>query len=447
VRANDSLSVSFTVANIGVDAITSVEIEANGISWLTDSSTISPGFFSSFNIMLPIGDNVSDYSYSITAQFANGDKETFSDVLVFARPDVSIGRITTITAERGVREFSINLFNDSDTQLKGSGNEVHLSFFHDSANEIPANVDGQKFIKSSEDLELLDEGGLNLQCKYVISPDDLVGREIPNMGMHLFVSAEIRNNGNLVMEHNYLANHATIGINSLLRHSEPGVAVVADVLGSNSGTIADLHIMNRSMQLHEADIGIILASLVDDNNEIIETMAIEIAGDLPGEDFITQSIQFERKGSFVFAIYESDLPGGDVTTPPGVGDIPPGSGTTPPGISGIPPGSGTTPPGIGGTPPDGTVPIQAANEPGGIMGETITDLDETTDYGIVSESPIISKAESMDADVAGTLNSTMRILLVLVASTLLLAGTVLFTIKKWRKRTQAKKQVNNKTSA
>jgi uncharacterized protein YjdB len=438
VRANDSMLVSFAVANIGMDQVTSVEIKIDGISYLTDSNAIRPGALSMFAIALPIGNNVSNPSYNIIVHFANGDTDTFDGVLSLAKPDVSIGRITTIAAERGVREFSVNLFNDSDVSLKGSGNEVHLSFFHDPANEIPAAVSGQKIILSSEDLELLDAGGLNLQFSYAISQSDLVNGEIPNTGMRLFVSAEIRNNGNLVEENNYLANQAAIGINSLLRHDESSVAVAADIVSSNSGSVAELHITNLSMQMLKASDGVIHASLIDDNNEIIETKTFDITENISAEDSTIQTIQFEKAGVLAIAVFEATSPDDD--TPSGE--------TTPPGGGGAASGGGTTQSGGGSTAqrdrnptvsdtddnePDESY-IYTIREPDEVAHDNIADNGNETGNDVIAESPA---QPDISIPPTNELPSSNRMLFIIlaIAGAAVLAGTAFIVVRKLRRRT------------
>jgi hypothetical protein len=96
------------------------------------------------------------------------------------------------------------------------------------------------------------------------------------------------------------------------------------------------------MQTLEASDGVIHASLIDDSNEIIETRTVDIAENLSAEDTAVQTIQFEKIGVSVIAVYE-DTTSGD--------DPPDGGGTTPPNGGGetTPPGGGTTPPNSGAT--------------------------------------------------------------------------------------------------
>ncbi|MCL2634172.1 MAG: Ig-like domain-containing protein [Oscillospiraceae bacterium] len=327
VGVNEDLLITFSVANTGMDAINSIEIRIDGNTYITDSSVIVPGGFQMYDIVLSTGDSLNNPAYSILVEFSNGENKVFNGMLMLAKPDVSIGHITTLTAERGIREFSIHLFNDSDVTLKGSGNEVHLSFFDDPMCENPINVSGQKIIVSAEDLELLDVGGLNLHYSYIIPLSELENGEIPNTGIRIYIKAEIWNGSTLVEERHYLSNQSSVNFNSLIRYNEPKVVMTADIINNAAGTISNININNLSMQPIEAQNGNIIATLFDDNGIIIESKTVAFANNLFAEDTMMQSIQFEQSGTVISVVFEAvggDTP--DDGSTPGGGDTPNGGG-------------------------------------------------------------------------------------------------------------------------
>ena len=305
VAADSDLLVTFGVANTGIDAVNSVVITVGANTYVTSSDLIQPGAVSVFEVKLPVGETLSNIAYNIAVTFTNGNTDSFSDTLTLAKPDVSIGQITTLVAEKGEREFSVHLFNDSDVPLKGTGYEVRLSFFEDPMRTIPANVTGRKVITSSEELELLDVGGLNMHYSYAIPAEQLENGEIPELGIWLYVQAEIWNGSNLVEQRSYLANQAAIGLQSLIKHGEPTAVIVADTEPETGGTKADLHISNRSIQPLSAKFDMIKVSLYDANDNVIEVLSVEMKNDISAENTATQSIQFTKSGTYALALFET----------------------------------------------------------------------------------------------------------------------------------------------
>jgi len=307
VMVNNDLVVTFGVANTGMDIINSVVITVDGKTYVTSNDLIQPGAISAFDVTLPVGASLKDFSYTISVVFTNGDTNSYTDTLALAKPDVSIGKITTLVVEKGQREFSINLFNDGYIPLSSTGYEVRLSFFEDPKCTIPATgVIGQTSITSLEDLTLIDEGGLNLHYRYTIPASLLEDGEIPYLGAWLYVRAEIWNGNTFVEQHNYLANQIAFGMNSLIRYGEPTVVITADTELGTTGTIAHLHIINRSMQPLNVDAGTIKTLLHDVDGNVIETQFVKLTNSLSAEDTTTQSIQFSKNGAYVLAVFVDD---------------------------------------------------------------------------------------------------------------------------------------------
>ena len=307
IGSNNDLLTTFSIMNTGIDAVDSVEIKIGGQTYFSDNRTITPGAFAKFEVILPLGDALGDLGYSISVQFANGETQNSVGTLALAKPNVSIGRITTLSAEKGIREFSVNLFNDSDVPLKGSGYEVRLSFYADPSLNNPITVEGQTSFTSNEDMELLDKGGLNIHYLYTVPIDELEVGEIPDLGVWLYILAEIWDGDEFVEQRSYVANQTALGFNSLIRHGEPAQIVVAQSTSDGFiGTTADLQIMNRSMQSLKKGAGKIKATLYDDDDDILETRSMRLGRDLLIESTAVQNIQFKQMGAYVLAEFEFD---------------------------------------------------------------------------------------------------------------------------------------------
>jgi len=308
VRNFEDVMVSFAIANTGIDAITSVTIRADGqvLNPNNTNTNIVPGEVILFDETIRTGETLRNIPYDITVGFTNGQTRTVDGTLMFAKTDVSIGQITTLLAEGGERIFAMQLYNDSDVPLAGSGNEIRFEFFADPMFSEPiSNISGPMLISDNADLLLLDEYGLSVQFNYAISQDVLVAGEIPLMGHRIHALATIWNNGNFVEERHYLGNTSSIAFFSLIRFGEEPLLIFTDTQTTGSGTDATLHIYNNSMQAIGADAGVIRVSLLDTDGSTIETQTIPLNSDIPKESRTEQKVVFSSEGTSAVAMFIS----------------------------------------------------------------------------------------------------------------------------------------------
>ena len=365
IRAFEDVAVSFGIANIGIDHITSVEILVDGVAIDTGNANVAPGAVNLFDTVIRTGETLRNIPYSITVVFANGQSRTFSDMLMFANPDISIGQATTLVAQDGVRVFALQLYNDSDVPLAGNGNEVRLEFFADPMYEVPIpELIAPMVIRLNGDLALLDEYGLNVQFRYEIPQHVLHDGEIPLMGHRIYALASVWNSGNFVPERHYQANTAAIAFFSLTRFGEDPVVVLADTQNTGARTNATLQVQNNSMQTVYADSGIIRASLLDSEGNTIEVRTVTMGSDITRESSISQDVTFLREGTRVIAELlfgqtaddfppnEETLPGNQQPPMPDNGAPPNGA---PPPEDDVPPSGQQPPTGQPVPPPDGGV--------------------------------------------------------------------------------------------
>jgi|GEM_PF-1927599 len=297
VWANEDVLVNFGIVNFGVDPISSVTIEVNSQVVEISNVEISPGVLELFEISVRTSSPIQNVPYSITVEFLNDEQKTFSDVLVFTKPDISIGQVTTLVEERGERLFSVQLYNNSDVFLADSGNEVRISFYEDPMFSIPlSTVKGQAVIYSQRDLTLLDEGGLNLQFTYAIPLGQLVYGEIPALGHRIYMRAALWNGGVLVEERCFMSNEVAVTFDSLIGFGRNPVTVFVDTVNTENGTIADLRIYNLSMQPLFAESGIVEVSLLDASGTVIEVINVYASNDIYKEDVERQVVEFAQTG-------------------------------------------------------------------------------------------------------------------------------------------------------
>ena len=304
------LPIQFQLVNTGITSIDKIIIDwGNGIEPTIWDVNIKPNeIFMDDTAYITLGNKIENLSYTVHVHYQGDDSGKYIDmngVLILAKPDISIGNVTVTKSEKGVREFAVNLYNLSDISLAGSGNSVHLSFYRDIMLTEPISVDGITNINTPEQLSLIDDGGLSLTYSYTFTQDDLSNGEIPSEGMRIFITAEVRNGNNVVEESDYTANRANVLLNSLLRHNQ--AAVVASLNNyEKDGTTstANISVFNRSMKNVPANSGRVVAHLVDENGNIIETQTRNIENTLGKEETLIATASFSQSGHDIIVSYD-----------------------------------------------------------------------------------------------------------------------------------------------
>jgi len=300
------LPVYFTIVNTGISEITQVSVDwhGGGIETWSDGVAIPPnGIFSAVTYRT-LGAEINNLHYDIAVTFRGEALPVRIDnrVLTIARPDISFGRTIVTRSERGTREFAVNFFNTSDVDIR-EDYSVQLSFFRDPMRTIPANVVGVTNITGRELIGLINDSGLSLTYRYTIPQGDLnVAGEVPSTGVRLFMEVEIFDNaGHRVEERCYLENRSNVLLESLLRYGQD--AVVATAVHFD-GTSADVSLTNRSMNGVPANTGRIVAQLLDELGNVIETQTLSVVDMLQGEDTSNYRITFSQMGYDVRVSYE-----------------------------------------------------------------------------------------------------------------------------------------------
>ena len=306
VAPESYLPVYFTVINTGLSTITQISVNWHGgVTDTWSDLSIPPGGAYSRVVYTLLGTEINNLRYDITATFRDGSLSVTMEnrILKIAHPDISIGSISVIRREHGIREFSVNLFNISDVPIR-DGYRVQLSFFRDPMLTIPANIVGDTIISDRTRLDLINEGGLSLTYRYTVTSDDLVFGEIPSEGIRLFINAVILDNaGNLILESDFSANRGNVLLSGLWPYGQDSVVAIADQFNATTST-ADISVHNRSMQGVSARSGRIVAHLLNETGAVIETQTHIIADAMREEDTLSQQIRFSGTGNDVHVSYE-----------------------------------------------------------------------------------------------------------------------------------------------
>jgi len=298
IALESELPVHFNIINTGVNEITQIVVDWGiGAKTTWDNSNIPLNAIFTATASVNINNLVERIPYTIYVTFGNDDIVEEKGVLIIARPDASIGRPVVTNSAHGERDFAFNLYSLSDVKLENSSYSVCLSFYKDLAHEIPATVIGDTIISDIERLALIDEGGLSLTFTYLIAPDDLnEAGEIPSEGIRLFINAEILDeNGNIVEESDYSANQSNILFESLLRYGQDAVIAFVNQYDSIN-SVADISVLNRSMNEVPANSGKIIAHLLNEDGGIIETQICDITNLLEKESMQNYQIAFSQSG-------------------------------------------------------------------------------------------------------------------------------------------------------
>lgn len=343
VSAHAEVPVTFGVANTGIDVIESIAIYVDSTLVATSNDALVPGATALIDSLIPMGAILRNLPFRIVVNYANND-DYLDGMLTFVKPDISVGRTTTLVAEQGERVFSVQLFNDSDVSLENSGYEVRLSFYENPLRTISFDgVYGQTIFYSPSDLALIDDGGMSVQFSYVLPYYRLENGEIPTNGIWLHIAASIWDGNTLIEERSYVANNAAIRIDTLLRYSEPDVVVQATSRNTVTGTSADLRLINRSMQSVDADSNVVTAYLLSSTGNVIEVLVVNLESDILPECVTTQTVEFSRTGASVFAVF-GDYSDAEIVPDQPSGNQPPDDNRQPPIDNQHPPSNNEPPP-------------------------------------------------------------------------------------------------------
>lgn len=318
LAAETPTPISFTVTNMGVDVMTSVDITIDGNTQSYDCR-LMPGEYSTFCYVYTTGETIENLTYTCTAEFDSGDTADTTGDVFLDYPDVGISGITVTKQSDRVRVMNIGLYNQSASTLSKAGRHVRYGVYSDSDYTKP--VDGKYFadgtagksytfdITSSDKLSLIDEGILTVSAEFKIGEyvNDLGMTEIPSGGVNLFVRAEIVENDTVLPESDKINNNARINFESLIDIRGEKISADSYMRQGHDNTSVDVVLSNNSLEAVSG--GNVIVSLYDENGALLETKRTYGTDtlDMTGEEVKKFTFDFERSGSYVLVWLVDDI--------------------------------------------------------------------------------------------------------------------------------------------
>ena len=301
------LPLELLLVNSGVEPVTKISIDWGvGLTPSQWNTHVLPNdIFTDETTYISLGDHIENLNYVVYVHYESGDVLEQSGILTLAKPDISIGSVVLTKSEQGKREFALNLYNQSTVDLANSGYTVHLSFFSDAMRTEPILVEGAVDIVSNDQLALIDVGGLSLTYVYAFTADDASDNgEIPSERIRVFVTSEVRKGATVVEESDYSANEAHLTLHSLIRHNQDAVtASLKSLETGETGSTAHIVVFNRSLKNIPAHSGRLVAHLLDEEKNIVDTQVVVIDQLLGKETVADYGVSFDKSGVDVVALF------------------------------------------------------------------------------------------------------------------------------------------------
>ena len=318
LAAETPTPISFTVTNMGVDVMTSVDITIDGKTQSYDCR-LMPGEYSTFCYVYTTGETIENLTYTCTAEFDSGDTADTTGDVFLDYPDVGISGITVTKQSDRVRVMNIGLYNQSASTLTKAGRYVRYGVYSDSDYTKP--IDGKYFadgtagegytfdITSSDKLSLIDEGIFTVSAEFKIGEyvNDLGMTEIPSGGVNLFVRAEIVENDNVLPESDKINNNARINFESLIDIRGEKISADSYMRQGQNNTSVDVVLSNNSLEAVSG--GNVIVSLYDENGALLETKRTYGTDtlDMTGEEVKKFTFDFGYSGSYVLVWLVDDI--------------------------------------------------------------------------------------------------------------------------------------------
>ena len=304
LQVNSFTTVGFTLRNTGTTTLTDLKVDVDG--YASKPVTLNPGESADVTVMYKTGSTITNPAYTVSAgsQLADG-------TLHLNYNDVGISSMKVVSENAGKRTVQITLYNDAAAKLEGSGRTVALNFYTDSENTQSASVtlvgsqsgvsaSGSTVTLSGDALRRMDQGSMTFQVTYDLKSyvtDTLGQSEVPASGVYLYAQAVVKENNQTMAEYATGNNSSAVLLTGA--YARTGEKTTLDVTQTNSNgtTTAVVELNNNSLQ--DQTTATLVASLLDENGQVLETQTTGITGTLYGETAQTSTIQFSQLGSRV----------------------------------------------------------------------------------------------------------------------------------------------------
>ena len=322
------IPVQFNLFNAGVQPIDNITIQiGDNITEFNQGLFLLPNDSITLTADYDIpADQIINPDYNITAHFSSmmptlGKQYSITDTLYLDVPDVGIANTEIIREENGRRVIQVKLYNNG-AALAGSSRHVKIGLFSDpECTQLLEMVNGQEegvpFSVDPGDFGLIDAGAYTRQFVFDIAGHVMLGNEIPENGVQIFVKAWAEETlltgetaANLELIEYYRHNNiSTVLFESLLvRNDYQPVTLTTQMHceGGSSTVLVDL----KNNALANRHSGNLIVSLLDKNGRIIDTKRsynrfLLGAGliNLAGEESSQSVFTFDREGAAVMVTY------------------------------------------------------------------------------------------------------------------------------------------------
>ena len=313
LMANSLTPIQFTVRNTGVNKVTGLTITLKDGKTATMSESLAPNESATLTVYHKVGATVANVEYTITD---TGSNITKTGTVYLDYPDIGISQMKVLEEKEGQRTIAVTLYNASDAPLADSGRTVNLAFYTDNLLTEKANVTcstagvsgsggSTLTISDADALKLIDAGSFTLVLTYdvggYVEAQGL--REIPDSGVYLYADAwaegtiGTQSGAKRLPECYSSDNQSAVLLTGAFARAGEKTTLNVTQTNSNGATTAVVELKNNSLQ--DQTTATLVASLLDENDQVLETNATGIEGILNGENAQTSTIQFSQLGSRV----------------------------------------------------------------------------------------------------------------------------------------------------
>lgn len=306
LMANSLTPIQFTVRNTGVNELKNLTITLGGKAATLDGA-IQPNESATLTVYHKVGEAVSNVLYTITD---GGNNVSEEGTVYLDYPDIGISQMKVLEEKEGQRTIAVTLYNASDAPLAGRDRTVKVAFYTDNllteAANVTCNSSGSNTITlSGEELARIDAGACTLLLTYNVKDyveKTLSEQEIPGSGVYLYADAWAEGKIGTQSEAKRLPEiHSSDNQSAVLltgAYARTGEKTTLDVLQNNDTfTTATVSLKNNSLQTQSTST--LVATLLNENGEVLETKSTDISGELNGEAEQTSIVQFSQLGSRV----------------------------------------------------------------------------------------------------------------------------------------------------
>ena len=311
LQTNSFTPVVFTLRNTGTTAPDDVRVAVDGHG--ASVTSLHPGDSASVTVLYKTGAAITNPTYTITA----GGSPLARDTLYLDYNDIGISTMKVGEESQGKRTVLVTLYNDSAAKLADATDRtVELRFYSDSEHSQPASVTlkgtqsgvtrtGDTITLTGSALSRLDQGSMALLVTYDLASyvtGTLQQEEVPASGVYLYANALVKESGKTMAE--YAQGNNSTGVQLTGAYARTGEETTLDAALDNSGavTTADVTLQNNCLQA-QPDKGTLLAVLLDENGNALETKAVTEDTGLSCEETKQIQVTFDQKGSDVILLY------------------------------------------------------------------------------------------------------------------------------------------------